>query len=124
MHPFSWNMPKSGRIARNDTLGQLGRYEHFRWHHSRCRLYPYRAMVGRRCIGLRNSETVWCSPTIWTVIMPFTQPAVGFAGSVSQPGTIIAVTGEDRKSTRLNSSHQIISYAVFCLKKKKNNQIR
>src|SRR5258708_21942359 len=26
--------------------------------------------------------------------------------------------GEDRKSTRLNSSHQIISYAVFCLKKK------
>src|SRR5258708_26244893 len=26
----------------------------------------------------------------------------------------------DRKSTRLNSSHQIISYAVFCLKKKKH----
>src|SRR3712207_7358939 len=29
---------------------------------------------------------------------------------------------EDRKSTRLNSSHANISYAVFCLKKKKNNQ--
>src|SRR5947208_12332758 len=28
--------------------------------------------------------------------------------------------GLDRKSTRLNSSHQIISYAVFCLKKKTN----
>src|SRR5258708_15384478 len=28
----------------------------------------------------------------------------------------------DRKSTRLNSSHQIISYAVFCLKKKKNTR--
>src|SRR3990170_263318 len=28
----------------------------------------------------------------------------------------------DRKSTRLNSSHQIISYAVFCLKKKKHPQ--
>src|SRR5947208_13125028 len=28
----------------------------------------------------------------------------------------------DRKSTRLNSSHQIISYAVFCLKKKKSKQ--
>src|SRR5258708_22278780 len=27
---------------------------------------------------------------------------------------------EDRKSTRLNSSHQIISYAVFCLKKKED----
>src|SRR2546430_6530681 len=29
----------------------------------------------------------------------------------------------DRKSTRLNSSHSQISYAVFCLKKKKNNSI-
>src|SRR5258708_26952519 len=28
----------------------------------------------------------------------------------------------DRKSTRLNSSHQIISYAVFCLKKKKTKK--
>src|SRR5690625_6868999 len=31
---------------------------------------------------------------------------------------------EDRKSTRLNSSHVAISYAVFCLKKKKNKNIR
>src|SRR5258708_29445601 len=31
----------------------------------------------------------------------------------------VAMGGSDRKSTRLNSSHQIISYAVFCLKKKK-----
>src|SRR5260221_8533917 len=30
---------------------------------------------------------------------------------------------EDRKSTRLNSSHTVISYAVFCLKKKKNKTI-
>src|SRR5947208_15523671 len=29
---------------------------------------------------------------------------------------------QDRKSTRLNSSHQIISYAVFCLKKKKQER--
>src|SRR5688572_31571806 len=38
---------------------------------------------------------------------------------------IIIVTGrgmEDRKSTRLNSSHSQISYAVFCLKKKKIKQ--
>src|SRR5690606_41507459 len=32
-----------------------------------------------------------------------------------------ACVGEDRKSTRLNSSHVKISYAVFCLKKKKKN---
>src|SRR5438132_8085670 len=31
---------------------------------------------------------------------------------------------EDRKSTRLNSSHTVISYAVFCLKKKKKKQYR
>src|SRR2546426_2394140 len=31
-----------------------------------------------------------------------------------------APLAEDRKSTRLNSSHLVISYAVFCLKKKKN----
>src|SRR5258708_20531665 len=37
------------------------------------------------------------------------EPAVLAKGSYKQ----------DRKSTRLNSSHQIISYAVFCLKKKK-----
>src|SRR5256885_4013857 len=29
---------------------------------------------------------------------------------------------QDRKSTRLNSSHLVISYAVFCLKKKKQNE--
>src|SRR5260221_5817157 len=31
---------------------------------------------------------------------------------------------QDRKSTRLNSSHTVISYAVFCLKKKKKNKPR
>src|SRR5258708_14696475 len=38
-------------------------------------------------------------------------------------GQIVVGAGIDRKSTRLNSSHQIISYAVFCLKKKKQEQI-
>src|SRR5690348_17701875 len=33
-------------------------------------------------------------------------------------GEMLAIVGEDRKSTRLNSSHPSISYAVFCLKKK------
>src|SRR5260221_3575733 len=33
-------------------------------------------------------------------------------------------SSQDRKSTRLNSSHTVISYAVFCLKKKKRNRIR
>src|SRR2546426_9335395 len=36
---------------------------------------------------------------------------------------IVLLAPQDRKSTRLNSSHLVISYAVFCLKKKKNNYI-
>src|SRR3989449_2918115 len=39
---------------------------------------------------------------------------------LTTPG-VVTVVGIDRKSTRLNSSHGYISYAVFCLKKKKNN---
>src|SRR5437660_9284273 len=39
----------------------------------------------------------------------------------SEPGG--STSGVDRKSTRLNSSHVAISYAVFCLKKKKNQKI-
>src|SRR5258708_36846361 len=52
------------------------------------------------------------------------------AGRLQQRGQdlfLVQPPGEqatDRKSTRLNSSHQIISYAVFCLKKKKTNQNR
>src|SRR5690242_20924926 len=37
-------------------------------------------------------------------------------------GAVQHVVAADRKSTRLNSSHMSISYAVFCLKKKKINQ--
>src|SRR2546422_7835563 len=40
------------------------------------------------------------------------------------PSSIATSTQRDRKSTRLNSSHGYISYAVFCLKKKKNTQPR
>src|SRR5688500_19938936 len=36
---------------------------------------------------------------------------------------VITLADEDRKSTRLNSSHLVISYAVFCLKKKNTRTI-
>src|SRR5947207_9555530 len=35
---------------------------------------------------------------------------------------LVLIPGLDRKSTRLNSSHTVISYAVFCLKKKKHKE--
>src|SRR2546422_2188981 len=51
-----------------------------------------------------------------------------FAHPSNSPGARAAIEGGvdvlDRKSTRLNSSHGYISYAVFCLKKKKENRVR
>src|SRR2546430_3614318 len=51
-----------------------------------------------------------------------------FASQVRNPGSAVIGKsaparnqGRDRKSTRLNSSHSQISYAVFCLKKKNNS---
>src|SRR2546427_6097060 len=41
---------------------------------------------------------------------------------VEQPGSQMERAQRDRKSTRLNSSHSQISYAVFCLKKKKHKR--
>src|SRR5258708_3222420 len=43
---------------------------------------------------------------------------IKYRGHVAKKLTGVRMEQEDRKSTRLNSSHQIISYAVFCLKKK------
>src|SRR5258705_9341157 len=45
-------------------------------------------------------------------------------GHKSTESFLCAVNQIDRKSTRLNSSHLGISYAVFCLKKKKNDSCR
>src|SRR2546430_13556931 len=44
-------------------------------------------------------------------------------GSLMSLGTAGQFPAADRKSTRLNSSHSQISYAVFCLKKKKKNHM-
>src|SRR2546429_6845075 len=45
----------------------------------------------------------------------------GVSAASPIPGSAINAMIRDRKSTRLNSSHGYISYAVFCLKKKKTN---
>src|SRR5438132_3381131 len=54
--------------------------------------------------------------------------AAGLAGLAADLGGGIESAAEasslgDRKSTRLNSSHTVISYAVFCLKKKKQSKL-
>src|SRR5437879_10900528 len=66
------------------------------------------------------------SPTLFPYTTLFRSPRrsrVGAGGRPAyDPGHPAAATGHadrgDRKSTRLNSSHRCISYAVFCLKKK------
>src|SRR5256885_6785972 len=55
------------------------------------------------------------------------QCAFGYRDSVfkhapAEPTPVARARMRDRKSTRLNSSHLVISYAVFCLKKKKTVQ--
>src|SRR5437764_10939026 len=47
---------------------------------------------------------------------------IGVASSNQLYGGETNLVGRDRKSTRLNSSHRCISYAVFCLKKKKKKK--
>src|SRR5258708_9313664 len=56
--------------------------------------------------------------------VPATQGRRTVMRNFQNPGrsVVMSTHGIDRKSTRLNSSHQIISYAVFCLKKKKNKR--
>src|SRR5438034_2633585 len=49
----------------------------------------------------------------------FPFPAPLGRGEASAASTCGRMSGKDRKSTRLNSSHTVISYAVFCLKTKK-----
>src|SRR5437588_3524236 len=55
----------------------------------------------------------------------FGRPAGGLAAVILRNSDLVGQVRRhrvDRKSTRLNSSHTVISYAVFCLKKKKKKQ--
>src|SRR5256885_10798807 len=62
--------------------------------------------------------------------LPIFGPAAGHSGNGRRHASVRPARGragaahQDRKSTRLNSSHLVISYAVFCLKKKKQYDIK
>src|SRR5688572_32544227 len=64
----------------------------------------------------------WCNRRAVSCFSARFPRRLGFAEPVDDEITRSSTKGlfEDRKSTRLNSSHSQISYAVFCLKKKKN----
>src|SRR5687768_16122125 len=58
-------------------------------------------------------------PSVGIVLDAFPAALIGFTLNVGAYSSEIIRAAIDRKSTRLNSSHGYISYAVFCLKKKK-----
>src|SRR5690606_39418575 len=79
-------------------------------------------LIGLASLGHKVMATVGTGITHLT-------PSRGFAAQLATAATVVIASGTglpisttDRKSTRLNSSHVKISYAVFCLKKKKQQQ--
>src|SRR2546426_1914914 len=66
----------------------------------RCRRHFRRQCGSAECVAMRQQRT-------------------GPAAIEAEIARLRSLALEDRKSTRLNSSHLVISYAVFCLKKKK-----
>src|SRR5258705_7036422 len=71
----------------------------------RSTLFPYTTLFRSRGVGTGDPHRLG--------VLPLSPGAVGSAGGGPR----------DRKSTRLNSSHLGISYAVFCLKKKKKQSV-
>src|SRR2546427_5751517 len=75
---------------------------------------PPQSAVDIRRIGARHLGRAGRQPAGWVGMRP---PEGQAAVEVNVPDPIFHDVMEDRKSTRLNSSHSQISYAVFCLKK-------
>src|SRR5207244_12269108 len=95
-------------------------------HHPRSTLFPYTTLFRSKCapflhILKKGDAIVSLQMQLLHCYLLFKPSIEVVTLSVMKRQTILLST-QDRKSTRLNSSHQIISYAVFCLKKKKNKQ--
>src|SRR3989454_1330772 len=87
-----------------------------------------RSRTGLAFIAIHDNETVAAAAGV--SVVRYRLLAMTAGGYIAGPAGAInshtltrhispGVFGIDRKSTRLNSSHLVISYAVFCLKKKK-----
>src|SRR3989454_9364082 len=80
----------------------------------RSTLFPYTTLFRSVRVDATDRSRVTSDvPRKALHLLPVPLHHLGRRGGVRHPG--------DRKSTRLNSSHLVISYAVFCLKKKKKN---
>src|SRR2546426_8534115 len=88
----------------------------------RSTLFPYTTLFR----SIHTLTNVGCAAAIaWICVRP---PSISWVSGLelvpgtNGPLTQLMLGGRDRKSTRLNSSHLVISYAVFCLKKKKQRR--
>src|SRR5438105_6169958 len=94
----------------------------------RSTLFPYTTLFrsGTSGHGLclaRNKQRAMLGPRLQPDGRPgLAREAIGPTQDCGRPSPL-AARPTDRKSTRLNSSHEWISYAVFCLKKKKQKKV-
>src|SRR2546427_6668476 len=96
----------------------------------RSTLFPYTTLFRSKGSGLGTPRRSVHVPLGWHPVMPAPRAPAREALGLSQDDLAVLFLGYlredkgldllDRKSTRLNSSHSQISYAVFCLKKKKH----
>src|SRR5947207_8970909 len=96
---------------------------------TRSKLFPYTTLFRSRLLltitnGVRTDTTVTaCNNFTWnrngqTYNTSGTHDYTFVNGTCTDTVRLLLTITKDRKSTRLNSSHTVISYAVFCLKKK------
>src|SRR3712207_7496023 len=78
----------------------------------RSTLFPYTTLF-------RSEAVEGIGEVAWAALNP--APPTPLNVPIGPHRRFVGVRGRDRKSTRLNSSHANISYAVFCLKKKKRH---
>src|SRR2546426_4140471 len=92
----------------------------------RSTLFPYTTLFRSRSVKVSGVLRLTRLRPLVVAVIVLSGLGISCANSDDQEipkpdKTITATTsGLDRKSTRLNSSHLVISYAVFCLKKKNN----
>src|SRR3712207_5455028 len=114
-----WDDPQSWTLA---TYLRHGGYEALR---AALRMQPEDVITAVKDSGLRGRGGAGFPTGLkWGFLpKPDGQPRYLVVNAdESEPGTCKDIPLIDRKSTRLNSSHANISYAVFCLKKKKNQK--
>src|SRR2546422_6893869 len=88
----------------------------------RSTLFPYTTLF--RSLRVPEFPAKFCPIGVTALLhggCPFREFVLRAACPEEPPKASGEKRSRDRKSTRLNSSHGYISYAVFCLKKKKNN---